>query len=120
MVAINEGNGEFTIKQLPSRVQLSCICGITSVDLNKDGYNDLIMGGNNHEFKPQYSRLDAGYGDVLLNDGKCNFYWQDYEKSGFFVKNEVKHLKQFKDKNGNTFLFLAINNDIPKVFAVNE
>lgn len=120
IVAINEGNGKFTIQELPERAQLSCICGIESIDINNDGYQDLVMAGNNHEYKPQYSRLDAGYGDVLLNDGNNNFQWQDYKTSGFFVKNEVKHIKEFKDKNGKKYLFLAINNETPKVFAADE
>ena len=120
VIAINEGNGKFTIQELPDRSQLSCICGIESIDVNNDGHMDLVMAGNNHEFKPQYSRLDAGYGDVLLNDGNYNFQWQDYNTSGFFVKNEVKHIKEFRDKKGRTYLFLAINNDAPKVFSANE
>ncbi|QLG45736.1 VCBS repeat-containing protein [Costertonia aggregata] len=120
VIAINEGGGKFTIKKLPSRVQLSCVCGISCTDINNDGHLDLIMAGNNFEFKPQYSRLDASYGNVLLGDGKLNFEWQDYNTSGFFIREEVKHLKQFKDKKGNTFLIAAINDNEPKVFTLNE
>ena len=120
IVAINEGGGKFTIKKLPQKVQLSCVCGITCTDINNDGNLDIIMGGNNFEFKPQYSRLDANYGNVLLNDGNLGFEWQDYIKSGFFIKNEVKHIKQFKDKNGKSYIITAINNDKPKVFAINQ
>jgi hypothetical protein len=120
VIAINDGNGKFTIKNLPSRVQLSCVCGITCADVNNDGNLDLIMGGNNFEFKPQYSRLDGSYGNVLLGDGKMDFKWQDYSKSGFFVKDEIKHLKQFKDKNGNVFVIAAINNNKPMIFSINE
>ncbi len=120
IVAVNEGGGKFTIKVLPSRVQLSCMCGITCSDVNDDGIVDLIMAGNNFEFKPQYSRLDASYGNVLLGDGQLNFDWQEYDKSGFFIRDEVKHLKQFKDKTGNVFLFAAINDAKPKIFALNE
>ncbi|KKN43651.1 hypothetical protein LCGC14_0701030 [marine sediment metagenome] len=118
VIAINEGNGKFIIKKLPSRVQFSCICGISCADVNQDGYIDLVMGGNNFEFKPQYSRLDASYGHVLLGDGKLNFEWQDYGESGFFIKDEIKHLKQFKDKDGKTFLIAAINDGKPRVFAL--
>ena len=120
IVAINEGNGKFIIKKLPYNVQLSCVCGITCTDVNNDGFMDIIMGGNNFEFKPQYSRLDANYGDVLLNDGNLNFTWQNHDKSGFYIKNEVKHIKQFKDKNGKTFIFIAINDEKPKIFSLNE
>ena len=120
LVAVNDGNGKFSFRKLPSRVQLSCVCGITCSDLNGDGNLDLIMGGNNFDFKPQFSRLDASYGHVLLGDGKMDFSWQDYGKSGFFVKNEIKHLKRLKDKDGNSFIVAAINNQKPKIFRINE
>lgn len=119
VIAINEGGGKFSIKKLPARVQLSCICGISCADVNQDGHLDLVMGGNNFEFKPQYSRLDASYGNVLLGDGTLNFDWQDYTTSGFFVREEIKHLEQFKDKDGNTFLIAAINEGKPRVYALN-
>ena len=120
IIAVNEGGGKFRIQALPPRVQLSCICGISCTDINNDGNLDLIMGGNNFEFKPQYSRLDASYGSVLLGDGKLGFKWQDYNNSGFFVKNEIKHLKTFADKQGNKYIIAAINDGKPKIFALNE
>ena len=120
VIAINEGNGEFSIKILPAQVQLSCVCSISCVDVNKDGLLDILMGGNNFEFKPQYSRLDANEGTLLLNNKDLNFEWQDYNTSGFLVKNEVKQLKQFKDKNGKTYVITAINDDKPKIFKIND
>ncbi|MEB8327868.1 VCBS repeat-containing protein [Flavobacteriaceae bacterium KMM 6897] len=120
VIAINEGGGKFTIKVLPTRVQLSCVCGISCADINQDGYLDLIMGGNNFEFKPQYSRQDANYGNVLLGNKDLNYTWQDYNKSGFFIREEIKHLKQFKDRNGKTFLIAALNNSQPKIYRLND
>ena len=120
IIAINEGNGTFTVKILPARVQFSCICGIQCADVNNDGNLDLIMAGNNFEFKPQFSRMDGNYGNVLLGDGKMGFDWQNYSKSGLFIKEEVKHLELFKDKKGNTFLIAAINNEKPKIYKINE
>ncbi len=120
VIAINEGNGNFTIKKLPTMVQLSCVCGITCMDVNGDGLMDIILGGNNFEFKPQFSRLDANYGSLLLNKGNNEFEWEDYSKSGFFVRNEIKHIAQFEDKSGATYIITAINNDIPKVFKISK
>ncbi len=120
VIAINEGGGKFRIQSLPSEVQLSCVCGITCSDVNGDGHIDLIMGGNNFEFKPQFSRLDANYGSVLLGDGNLGYKWQDYDSSGFFVKDEIKHIKQFKDRNGKSFMIAAINNNKPKIFELDE
>ena len=71
-------------------------------------------------FKPQYSRLDANYGSILLGNGQMEFKWQDYNTSGFYVRDEIKHLKQFKDNKGNTFMVAAINNNTPKIFQLNE
>ena len=120
VIAINEGGGQYTIKELPSRVQLSCVCGITCVDVNNDGNLDLILGGNNFEFKPQFSRLDANFGNVLLGDGQLNFQWQDYETSGFFSRDEIKHLKTFRDKQGKAYMIAAINDNKPKIYKLDE
>lgn len=119
MIVINNGDGTFTTKPLPARSQLSCVCGIACADVNKDGKTDIIMGGNNFEFKPQFSRLDADYGSVLLNQGNLDFEWQNYNDSGFFIKEEVKHIQPIKDKNDNVFFVVAINNEKPRVFAIN-
>ncbi|MCB0487965.1 MAG: FG-GAP-like repeat-containing protein [Cyclobacteriaceae bacterium] len=120
IVAVNEGGGKFSVTVLPGRVQWSCVCGISCADVNKDGNPDLIMGGNYYGLKPQFSRQDASFGHVLLGDGKLGFEWQDYGKSGFFVKDEIRHLQLFKDKNGKEYMFAAINNGEPKVFEYSK
>ncbi len=120
VVAINNGKGQFEIKKLPYRAQFSCICDITCADVNQDGNLDLIMAGNNFEFKPQFSRLDANFGNVLLGDGNFNFEWKNFEESGFFIREEVKHLGLVKDRDGNRFVVAAINDGKPKIFALDE
>ena len=120
VVLINEGGGKFTVSKLPERAQLSCICGVSCLDINRDGHLDLVMAGNNFEFKPQFSRLDAGYGNVLLGDGKMGFQWQDYAQSGFTVRGEVKHLGTLTDSNGRIYLVAAINEEKPRIFQINE
>ncbi len=119
VIAINNGQGEFIVKVLPTRVQLSCVCGIVCRDINDDGKLDIIAGGNNFGFKPQFSRLDASYGHVLLNNGELDFEWKSYDESGFFVREEMKDLLPFKDRAGNEYLVAAINNEAPKIFSIN-
>ena len=120
IIAVNKGNGDFEIVELPVETQLSCVCGITCTDVNGDGNLDIILGGNDYEFKPQYSRLDANYGSVLLNDGNMNFEWKNYMESGFAIKEEIKHIRNFKDASGNEFIVVAINDEKPRVFAIDK
>ncbi len=117
-VAYNNGNGNFTIKNLPGVAQFSCICDIQCEDINKDGYFDLILGGNNFNFKPQFSRLDANQGLVLFGDDKGNF--KNQGQTGFKVKGEIKETKWFRGKSGKRFLIVGVNNDFPKIFIINE
>lgn len=116
VVALNNGNNDFSISELPREVQFSCMCSITATDINGNGTTDLIMGGNNYHFKPQFSRLDANYGAVLSNDGQGGFNWVDYDTSGFFVSGEVKYIHPVTSKNGDTYYFVARNNSTPLLF----
>src|SRR5690606_14447479 len=117
VIAVNEGNGRFSIRELPDRVQWSCVCGISCGDVNNDGHTDLIMGGNFFEYKPQFSRQDASYGHVLLGDGKLGFKWQPYNSSGIFLREEIRQVETFSDRNGHAYVIVAINNSMPRVFA---
>jgi hypothetical protein len=73
-IAFNNGNGNFTIQKLPVSIQLSSVKTILPVDVNHDGFIDLVTGGNEFGFQPQLGRLDASDGDILINDGKVKGY----------------------------------------------
>ena len=120
VIAINKGNGKFDVKVLPKEVQFSCVNTICVIDVNKDGVLDLILGGNQYEFKPQFSRLDTNYGSVLLGSRNGTFSWLPYNKSGFFIKGEVKHVKAIKNKNNTISIIAVVNDNTPKIFKSNE
>jgi hypothetical protein len=120
VIAINKGNGKFEIKTLPKEVQFSCVNTITTMDVNNDGILDLILGGNQYEFKPQFSRLDANYGSVLLGSKNGTFSWMPYNQSGFFIKGEVKQMKIIKDKNKTVSIIAVVNDNTPKIFRRHE
>lgn len=69
VVAINKGNGVFEVQKLPIMVQLSSVNAIHCTDLNRDGFTDVLLGGNEFTFLPQLERLDASMGQVLLISG---------------------------------------------------
>jgi len=119
-VAINKGNGQFEMKALPKEVQFSSVNAICTMDVNKDGILDLILGGNQYEFKPQYARLDANYGSVLLGNKNGTFTWVPNEKSGIFIKGEVKNIKIIKTKNNSATIIAVVNDNKPKIFKRND
>ena len=119
IVAINNGNGNFTIKKLPAMAQLSSINSILTMDLNNDGKLDLVSGGNLYTFIPQFERLDASFGDVLFNDGKGNFKWVNQKKSGLSVKGMVRDVAEIPGPNGPYVIFL-LNNEFPVLYKLNQ
>ena len=60
--------------------------------MNGDGFTDLVMGGNQFLFPPQFERLDASFGHVLLNDGKANFKWQGSDVSGLELRGQIRDI----------------------------
>jgi hypothetical protein len=116
LIAFNNGDGNFTVKKLPPRAQFSSISDIQCEDINKDGYLDLILAGNNFNYKPQFSRLDANQGLVLFGDKNRDF--KNQKQMGFKVKGEVKVMKWFTDKSGKRYLIIGVNNSNPKIFEL--
>ncbi|HEX5150691.1 MAG TPA: VCBS repeat-containing protein [Parafilimonas sp.] len=118
-IALNTGNGNFNIRELPAETQFSCINAIDCEDVNQDGYIDLIVGGNKLGFPPQFCQLDASYGDVLLNNGKGNFTSLSPAQSGIEVNGEVRDIKSIQNKKEKYLLFL-INDQYPVLYAISQ
>lgn len=116
-IAINEGKGVFKIQALPLAVQLSSAKTIVPTDLNKDGFTDLLIGGNEFGFQPQLGRLDASDGAVLLNDGKGNFTVMLQDESGINVPGQTRNIVLLNRKGSKAVLFLQ-NNEYPVLYAL--
>ena len=111
-VAINKGNGNFEINELPVEVQLSSANAILCSDINNDHKIDLIIGGNTTECLPQFGRCNANYGIVLFNDGQGHFKVIEPTKTGIDITGMVKDIQLIHSKTIDIILFLR-NNDKP-------
>ncbi len=118
-IAINEGGGKFNVERLPDHVQFSSVNSIFCTDIDRDGSEDIILGGNKFEFQPQFSRLDASYGHVLLNNGKGQLKWIEPAISGLEIGGEIRDIVEIPGKNSDGILFLQ-NNDFPVLYRVNK
>jgi len=114
-VALNDGGGKFRIVELPRAVQFSCVKAVSVQDLDGDGLPDLILGGNDAHFMPQFSKLDASFGHVLLNRGQGQFDLCTHADSGFWLEGDVKQFVPLSVKREN-WLIALINGQKPTVF----
>jgi enediyne biosynthesis protein E4 len=114
-IAINKGNGNFTIVKLPPEVQYSSLNAIECIDVNNDGNLDIITGGNMRVFPPQFCSLDASSGNVLLNSGNGVFKVLPTNENGFVWRGDVKDIKKLT-VNKNKALLTLQNNQVPKLY----
>jgi hypothetical protein len=118
VIAWNQGDGNFLVTELPAQVQWSSVNAILAEDINGDGQTDLLLGGNRTALLPQFGRLDASYGHVLLHHGEPGSkIWQYLSgpQSGFFYRGVTKGLLSIRTKRKPSILLIP-NNDQPKLF----
>lgn len=121
IIAWNEGNGRFTIQKLPPCVQLSSVNAAVVLDINGDQKPDLVLGGNEFGFLPQFGRLDACRGHILLNKGQRTFEYIPATKAGLDCKGQVRDIKLIRAAGNKEDLLLFLQNDQwPELFRLNR
>lgn len=109
-VLMNNKNGTFTIKPLPTAAQLSPMYGIAVDDFDKDGKPDIFMGGNFYQSKPEVGIYDASYGILLKGDGTGNFKEVNPQQSGINIRGAVRDIAEIKSGK-KKFIIVALNNE---------
>jgi hypothetical protein len=112
IIAWGKGDGQFDVQRLPNEVQFSSLNAMVSTDVNADGKTDLIMGGNQFGFLPQFGRLDANYGLVLINKGKRVLEVVEDKQSGLVITGQVRDMVLFQQGAQKKILFFR-NNQAP-------
>ena len=110
-VALNNGNGTFTLQPLPPEAQFAPIYASVPGDFDGDGKTDLIVGGNLFGVMPMLGRYDASYGLMLRGDGKGAFTSVDMEKSNIVIDGQVRDMKLLRGAKGGRLILVARNND---------
>ncbi|UCD61976.1 MAG: VCBS repeat-containing protein [Flavobacteriaceae bacterium] len=113
----NEGNGKFKRKELPLLAQSSSIRSIATNDFNQDGFQDLLIVGNNYEISTQLGRMDALHGLILQNDQKGGFVM--VKQQNFDVSGPARDLKNITIA-GRDYYIVSINNNSPIILAKNN
>jgi len=102
-------NGKFTNFELPKEIQYSSVNAIEITDVNHDGVNDVLFGGNQYLIKPQFGREDASKGWLVygtIDNHKYHFSSvKNMNISGQIRGFELTNIK------GKNILITAINNE---------
>ncbi|WP_242203801.1 VCBS repeat-containing protein [Aestuariivivens insulae] len=115
----NNGNGNFEFVSFPELAQVSSINDILTTDIDGDGDEDIIVGGNLFVSEIETPRNDAGYGLVLLNEGDLNFKSLNANKSGLFLPFDTKNLN-WVNVNNEKYLVSGNNNCQPSIFKLEQ
>jgi len=107
----NNGNGTFTVKQLPARAQFSCIYGMIATDVNNDGNLDVIAHGNFYSTETETEKQDACIGLTMLGDGKGDFNPIPIQESGFVSRKDAKALALIHVGKDEIPVILGTNNN---------
>ncbi|CAN5840432.1 VCBS repeat-containing protein [soil metagenome] len=102
-------NGTFTFHPLPPEAQYAPIYAIAVTDTNKDGRLDIILGGNVENTRIRMGKNDANLLQVFQNQGGLRFDYVPQQRSGLFVKGDVRDLLPLEDGE-EKWLVVAINN----------
>jgi hypothetical protein len=89
-VLLNQGNGKFEWKPLPTMAQKSWVFAIQILDLNGDGIQDLILGGNLAQSKPETGKYDASFGEIMLGKGDGTFTFWPNAQHGLRIDGDVR------------------------------
>jgi len=117
-IAINNGDGTFTLKALPKAAQLSPTYGLLVQDVDKDGNLDILLGGNLYGVKPEVGRYDANYGLWLKGNGDGTFEEVLAKDSGFSTMGQVRDIETIK-VGEKELILVAKNNEQMQIFEVN-
>lgn len=112
-VFINNGNDNFQFEPFPELAQLSFISDMLIDDFDKDGFKDIIVGGNSFDAEVGTGNYDAMSSLFLKGDGKGKFIAD--QNTGINTKGEVRKIIGI---SSNSFLFLR-NNDVALSFLIN-
>ena len=112
---LENSGGQLVVHSLPVAAQVSPVMGSQSIDINGDGYPDLLLVGNFYAPETYTGRYDASRGVVLLNRGKKGgtdrFSAVPPGQSGLTIDGDAKAIAALPV--GGTNWFLVTNNNGP-------
>jgi hypothetical protein len=87
---LSNGSGKLREVPLPNAAQVSPVFTVTSLDFDRDGKKDLLLGGNVTRARLRFGRQDANFGVLLKGDGRGGFAAVPQSRAGFHFTGDVR------------------------------
>lgn len=116
----NNGNGDFTIENLPAEAQQAPIQDLLIDDFNQDGQTDILMVGNDYTAEKNNGWYDAFNGALLLGKSDGIFEAEKAGNSGFFVPGDARTIIKLIDYQGRSKILIGQNNGELLSFFLNK
>ncbi len=107
-MVLENKDGALIPHPLPTIAQSAPVYGILADDFDHNGTTDLLLMGNNSRMRLRIGKVDANHGLVLSNDRNWQFSEVPNDKTGLFVRGDVRDVKRV----GNTVLIGVCNGRI--------
>jgi len=108
----------FSKVELPVTSQFSPIHGFLVLDLNGDGFPDVISVGNFHDATAQRGRYDADYGNVLINDGNGRLQHLPNREIDWYLEGQIRRIELIRIGDMSVVI-VAENNGPLRFFRIN-
>lgn len=110
-------DGAFAFEPLPLEAQMAPVFGLAIRDVNGDDRQDILLAGNFDGVKPEFGRMAASDGLVLLGGEKGTFTTLRPAETGFRVPGQTRGIATVRTKRG-VQVIVARNNAAPLVFSM--
>ncbi len=111
-IVLENKSGTLVPHALPLPAQAAPVYAILTDDFDRNGTTDLLLMGNNSRMRLRIGKIDANHGLVLSNKGNWEFTEVSPEKTGLYVRGDVRDIK----KAGNQ-LIVGVNGQQALTFS---
>jgi hypothetical protein len=101
---LRDASGKFVKQSLPVEVQFSPVHAVRIFDYDRDGFKDILLGGNINKPRLRLGKTDANYGMLLKGYAGGKFEYIPQVSSGFRVRGDVRSIIDINNK-----IFFGIN-----------
>ncbi|WP_341482139.1 VCBS repeat-containing protein [Christiangramia crocea] len=112
---LENNDGNFTFREFEHSLQTAPIRAMLNYDFNKDGKEEVLIGGNYFGVTPYHGKFDAMGGSILINRDKI------LNSSIIGLNLSQKSVKEFSliKIAGKPYLLVTINNEKAELYKIN-